>query len=167
MSSRKPKRRLESFESWCRRARILSGDPTPAVSSPRNLWSDQATGAFSTTLKGPDTMPALATTLEIFCLRTGRSFRARGSAVRLERYEMPGSLISHYRHLVACKHCSDTHLLLNEYQAACFELLGGPIDGRALTSRDRAFGRRGNRSLFERRRFPPVENVADSATEAA
>lgn len=152
----KKKRRPESFESWCRRARsLLPGDPTPAVSSCIDECGLR-TKAFFTAMTGPSLMPALTTTLEIFCLRTGRVFRARGSAVKLERYERPGAEINYYRLLVACKRCPDTHLLLNPYQAACFELLGDPT----LTRRDRSFGRNGNRHLFERRTLPPVEPAA-------
>jgi len=150
----------ESFDSWCRRARVLPGDPTPAMSSPRPGVRRYSTEAFSTTLKGgPDTMPPLKTTLEIFCLRTGRVFRARETSIKREFYQRPGWLTQHSRELVACKHCPDTHVLISEWQATSFGLLGDPIGGARVTRRDRAFGRRMNDDLFDRRKFPPVENV--------
>jgi hypothetical protein len=118
-------------------------------------------------LKGPSTMPVLTTTIEVFCLRTGRTFRARGSAVRRERYERAGSEISHYRYLVSCKRCPDTHVLLGTFRAASFDLLGDPIGGLRITQKDRSFGRRRlfTQELFDRKRFPPVET--ESETEAA
>jgi hypothetical protein len=104
-------------------------------------------------------MPALVTTLEVFCLRTGKPFRVRGNAVRSEYYQRPGwedTLCS--RELVACRRCSDTHLLLSEFQAASFGLLQGA--GEFWTRWKLSHGRRWNRALFDRKRFPPVEPAA-------
>jgi hypothetical protein len=164
---RSTKRVVESFDFLCRRAGISPGDPTPAVSSP---WSDQGwTESYSVNVKGSATMPVLTTTVEVFCLRMGRRFKVGGTAIRAERYQYwkydsDAPLAS--RNLVACKHCSDTHQLLSAWQAASFGFLGDPVaNGSQWTRKSLRFGRKMNRHIFDRKRFPPVET--ESETEAA
>lgn len=164
----KKKRKPESFDSWCRRNRVAPGDPTPAVSSllPHSL-GNLSTEAYRVALKGCDTMPALTTTLEVFCLRTERVFRVKGADVMREQYDPGwGREICHYRNLIVCKGCSDKHVLLSEMQAAAFGLVGDPIGGPRITQKDRSFFRRMNRQLFDRKKYPPLKR-ATTASKAA
>jgi len=156
MSARRPKRRTESFDSLCRRAGISPGDPTPAVSSRGGSsdWGSSEEAHFISPKESGETMPRLTTTLEVFCLRTGRKFKVRETAIKVERYQRwkHDSEVLYSRDLVACKHCSDTHQLLSTWQAASFAFLGDPVGGRPWTRKDLSFGRWNNRHIFDRKK---------------